>query len=197
MQEHKFIIELERVIKSLPQAQRDDVLADYRAHIYEARERGKSDEAIGQALGDPKTLGRTFIADYHMNLIREPGEGQKLTTSLYHMVRAFFILMSILAFNFFFMLWPILTVAIVLGVFWILAAVFVFVGFIVSIAVLLGNIATPVAVGLSAKLALSFYSLSVFGGSLLSCVALYFLSRWFLLGLMKYIKLNAKVIQPN
>ena|GEM_PF-6625012 len=36
------------------------VLADYRAHIFEARERGKTDEAIAAALGDPKSLARTF-----------------------------------------------------------------------------------------------------------------------------------------
>lgn len=197
MQEHKFIMELEKALSPLPSSQREDVLADYRAHIYEARERGKTDEEIAAALGDPRTLARTFVADYHLTRISNPAEGQKLTTSLYHMVRAFVVLLSILAFNFFFMLWPILALAFLLGLAWVMAGVFVFVGLITSIAVLLGNITTTVAVGLSAKLALSFYSLSAVGASLLACVVLYLLSRWFLIGLMKYIKLNAKVIQPD
>lgn len=197
MQEHNFIVELERALAPLPHAQREDVLADYRAHIYEARERGKSDEEIAAALGDPRTLARTFVADYHLTRIRNPAEGQKLTTSLYHMARAFAVVLSILAFNFFFMLWPILFLAMMLGISWMVALVFVFTGFVSGIAILLGNIATPVAVGLSAKLALSFYSLSIFGASLLSCVVLYLVSRWFLIGLMKYIKMNAKVIQPD
>jgi len=197
MQEHNFIKELERALSPLPASQRDDVLADYRAHIFEARERGKSDEDIAAALGDPRTLGRTFVADYHLTRISNPAEGQKFTTSLYHMARAFFVVLSILAFNFFFMLWPILALAFLLGFSWVVAGVAVFAGLILSIAFLVGNIATPVAVGLSAKLALSFYSLSVFGASLLACVVLYLLSRWFLIGLMKYIKLNAKVIQPD
>jgi uncharacterized membrane protein len=194
MQEHNFIKELERAIRPLPAAQREDVLADYRAHIFEARERGKTDEEIAAALGDPKTLGRTFVADYHLTRITNPIEGQKFTTSLYHMVRASLVVLSILAFNFFFMLWPILGLAFILGMSWILAGVAVIVGLIFGFAALIG-FAAPVAVGLSAKLALSFYSFSIFGASLLACVVLYLLSRWFLLGLMNYIKLNAKVIQ--
>jgi uncharacterized membrane protein len=197
MHEHNFIKELEKGLSPLPPSQREDVLADYRAHIFEARERGKSDEEISASLGDPRTLARTFVADYHLTRITNPYEGQKFTTSLYHMARATLVVLSIIAFNFFFMLWPILGLAIVLGMSWVVAAIAVFVGIIFAIAVLVGNIATPVAVGLSAKLALSFYSLSLFGASLLACVVLYLLSRWFLLGLMKYIKLNAKVIQPD
>jgi len=197
MQEHNFIIDLEKALAALPPAQREDVLADYRAHIFEARERGKTDEQIAAALGDPRTLARTFVADYHLTRIQSPAEGQRLSTSLYHMARAFFVLVSILAFNFFFMFWPILGLTIVLAVSWIMAGVFVFVGIIFGFAVLVGNIATPVAVGLSAKLALFFYSLSLMGASLLSCIVLYVLSRWFLIGLLKYIKLNAKVIQPD
>ncbi len=197
MQEHNFITELERALSPLPTSQRDDVLADYRAHIYEARERGKTDEEIGAALGDPRTLGRTFVADYHLTRISNPHEGQKFTTSLYHMARAFLVVISILAFNFFFMLWPILGLAFLLGTSWLLAGVAVFVGLIFSIAILVGNIATPATIDLSTKLALSFYSLSIFGASLLASIVLYLLSRWFLMGLMKYIKLNAKVIQPD
>ncbi|WP_176736358.1 DUF1700 domain-containing protein [Oligoflexus tunisiensis] len=197
MQEHNFIKELERALRPLPATQREDVLADYRAHIFEARERGKSDEEIAAALGDPRTLGRTFVADYHLTRITNPIEGQKFTTSLYHMARASLVVLSILAFNFFFMLWPILALAFILGMSWVFAGVAVIVGLIFGIAVLIGNFAAPVTVGLSAKLALSFYSFSIFGASLLACVVLYLLSRWFLLGLMKYIKLNAKVIQPD
>jgi uncharacterized membrane protein len=197
MQEHNFIKELEKGLRALPAEQREDVLADYRAHIFEARERGKSDEEINASLGDPRTLARTFVADYHLTRITNPIEGQKVTTSLYHMVRASLLVLSIIAFNFFFMLWPILGVSLALGLAWVMAGVVVVAGFIFAIAVLIGNIATPVAVGLSAKVALSFYSLSAMGASLLVCVLLYLLSRWFLLGLMKYIKLNAKVIQPD
>ncbi|MCX6131305.1 MAG: DUF1700 domain-containing protein [Proteobacteria bacterium] len=197
MQEHNFIVELNKVLGSMPATQREDVLQDYRAHVFEARERGKTDEQIADALGDPKTIGRTIVADYHMNRISQPSEGQKLSTSLYHMIRAFFVLISILAFNFFFMLWPILGMAIALGVLWILAGVAVFVGLILGFAALLGNMVTPVAIGIFAKLAISFYSFSVFGFALLSCFALYFSSRFFLMSLLKYIKLNAKVIQPK
>jgi len=160
MHEHNFIKELEKGLSPLPPSQREDVLADYRAHIFEARERGKTDEEISASLGDPKPLARTF--------------------SLFFLVLGRF------------WGWPM-----GLGRSWVGATCAVFVGIIFAVAVLIGNIATPVAVGLSAKLALSFYSLSLVGASLLACVVLYLLSRWFLLGLMKYIKLNAKVIQPD
>jgi|GEM_PF-5194366 len=86
----------------------------------------------------------------HSNLtrIREPQEAQKLTTSLYHMLRALLVLLSILAFNFFFMLWPILVVALMLVIFWMLASVGVFVGIIVDFAVLLASFASPVVIGI-------------------------------------------------
>lgn len=197
MQEHKFIKNLAHALRSLPEAQREDILADYRAHIYEARGRGKSDEAIELALGDVRTLARSFIADYHVNQIYAPREGQKLSSSLYHMARALVVLISILAFNFFFMLWPILAVASLLIGAWF-AAVFLICGIVmVNLVLVFDLVGLALTASLTTKLAFASYSMAALGFTVLLGALLYALSRLFLVGIMKYIKMNIKVVQPQ
>lgn len=199
MSESTFIRELEKALRALPPAQRQDILDDYRSHISEARARGKSDELIFESLGDPKALARSFIAEYHVNLIREPVEGQKLSTSLWHMIRAFFIVISIIAFNFFFMLWPILFASILLFVAWLFSGFSLLLSLVFSLIVLVSDVTGSMSLPLEwgARLALSFYSLAGAGVAFLLCILLFYLSRWFVLGLLKYVKLNLNVIVPK
>ncbi len=194
MNDHKFIRELESELRALPAQIREDVLNDYRAHVAEARERGKSDETIADSLGDARSIARTILADYHVSQLTKPADDQKFSTNIYHMVRATIMLLSILLFNFFFVLWPVLVLAIVLASAWFLAGVVVVVAPIIATAILIGGFISTFAIGLPAVLALFFYSLAFAGAGVLCCFLLATVSRYFIVGLMKYIKLNARVI---
>ena len=192
MNEKQFLRELERSLAPLPKDQREEILNDYRAHFFEGQERGKSEEDLAKALGEPKRLARTFIADYHLQEIQNPRAGQALSTRAYHFLRASVVLISIFAFNFFFMLWPVLAIAFMLFIGFSLAAAAIVAGG----AALLFSMweAFSLTLSLAAHLTLIFYSISLFTGALLFGLSLVSLSRLFMIGLLRYIKLNAKAL---
>ncbi len=194
MDEHKFIIELEKALSKLPKTQRDDILADYRSHVFEARERGKSDAEIAESLGDPKTLARSFIAEYHIRSLRPTAEGQAVSQTIYHMFRAFLVVTAILLFNFFFMLWPFLFVAFLLLLGWLVAASLAGVSFSAMIAIIFGKLTGGVVLSLPSKFALAFFSLAGVGLGVLLALLAWILSKWFLNFLLVYIKTNLKVM---
>ncbi|RZA11379.1 MAG: DUF1700 domain-containing protein, partial [Proteobacteria bacterium] len=53
MNETTFLSEMQSALGGLPFEQREDILAEYRSHFFEGKERGKSEEDISKSLGDP------------------------------------------------------------------------------------------------------------------------------------------------
>ncbi len=190
MNETTFLSEMQSALGGLPFEQREDILAEYRSHFFEGKERGKSEEDISKSLGDPRAVARSYIADYHYTAWRSPVPGQSVGKSFSHLIRAVFVTFSLLFFNFFFMLVPVLIYAFFLGFSWLLAGASVFVGLIFFILGLVGGGGNVVLTNTSAQLALIFYSLGAVAlGSLVS-LGLFALSRISIRALMKYIKLN-------
>jgi len=59
----EFLDTLRRRLMGLPQAEIDDVLADYAAHFAEGMAAGRSEAEIAEALGDPLRLARELRAE--------------------------------------------------------------------------------------------------------------------------------------
>ncbi|WP_148714023.1 DUF1700 domain-containing protein [Chitinolyticbacter meiyuanensis] len=60
MTQHEFLQQLAAALAGLQQAQRDDILADYREYFREGLAEGRNETEIAAALGDPRELGRTL-----------------------------------------------------------------------------------------------------------------------------------------
>ena len=59
----EFLDTLHRRLAGLPQAEIDDVMADYAAHFAEGMAAGRSEAEIAEALGDPLRLARELRAE--------------------------------------------------------------------------------------------------------------------------------------
>jgi len=58
MTRDEFLRRLQRGLSGMPAETRDDILGDYTAHFDAAREEGRSDAEVAEALGDPQRLAR-------------------------------------------------------------------------------------------------------------------------------------------
>lgn len=193
MNEQSFIREMQSALGGLPAEQREDIIAEYRSHFFEGKERGKSEDDIAKGLGDPRAVSRTYLADYHYTAWYSPAPGQSVRTSLSHLVRAVLLTLSLLFFNFFFALVPVLIYSALLGGAWVFAGGAALVGSTLFFLALLGGSSGIVLPTVSTQLALLFYSLGAVSLSLFFGCGLYFLSRLSLRWLMKYINLNIKL----
>jgi len=66
MSRDEFLRQLEQALAGVPQAEREDILADYRAYFDDARADGRSEEEVAAALGDPARLARELTAEHRL-----------------------------------------------------------------------------------------------------------------------------------
>ncbi|MGV8143185.1 MAG: HAAS signaling domain-containing protein [Methanothermobacter sp.] len=64
MNKDEYLKELTRLLRKLPKEEREDILSDYREHFTIGIEKGRSEEEIAKALGDPKTVAKQMNAEY-------------------------------------------------------------------------------------------------------------------------------------
>ena len=194
MRETEFLGKLNNALDSLPADQREDIMVEYRSHFFEGKNRGKSEEAIAESFGDPRAIAQTYKADYHLGQWQKPEEGQGVGKSVSHLLRGIFVLFSLLFFNFFFMLWPVLAWAGVLFSFWVTVVVMTIASVVCAIAGLMGGIAGLVLSSSSAQFAVFFYSLGTGALSILLGIGVYYLSRFTVDAILRYIKLNVNLV---
>lgn len=64
MNKDDYLKELTRLLRKLPKEERDDVVSDYHEHFIIGIEKGRSEEEIAKALGNPKTVAKQINAEY-------------------------------------------------------------------------------------------------------------------------------------
>jgi uncharacterized membrane protein len=68
----RYLDELRRNLRPLPEDERSDAVREIESHIAEGQADGRPAEAVLAGLGDARTLARAYVADYHL---REPRNG--------------------------------------------------------------------------------------------------------------------------
>jgi uncharacterized membrane protein len=69
----RYLEELRRNLRPLPEDERSDAVREIESHIAEGRADGRPTAAVLAGLGDARTLARAYVADYHLR--RVPREG--------------------------------------------------------------------------------------------------------------------------
>jgi uncharacterized membrane protein len=64
MNKEDYLKKLTRLIKKLPKEDREDILLDYEEHFRIGVEKGRSEEEISKALGNPETVAKQIKAEY-------------------------------------------------------------------------------------------------------------------------------------
>jgi uncharacterized membrane protein len=67
----RYLDELRRNLRPLPEDERSDAVREIESHIAEGQADGRPTAAVLAGLGDAKTLARAYVADYHLRVPRD------------------------------------------------------------------------------------------------------------------------------
>ncbi|WP_141500200.1 HAAS signaling domain-containing protein [Paenibacillus luteus] len=110
----RYMLELEGMLKVIPEAQRKEWLYDYYIHFQLAVENGQSEEDAARELGDPKIIANELLLGYRVNQAESNSSFGKLSKAVFSTV-------SLGLFNVIFILGPYLALAAVLLALWVSA----------------------------------------------------------------------------
>jgi uncharacterized membrane protein len=71
----RYLDELRRNLRPLPEAERSDAVREIESHIAEGQADGQPTEAVLAGLGDARTLAGAYVADYHLRVPRDGALG--------------------------------------------------------------------------------------------------------------------------
>lgn len=177
----EFMDKLYNALTGIPKAEKKEVMRDYEEHFSIGREKGRTEEAIAQSLGDPASIAKSIKAEYSITRAKkEPG--------IKNMCRATVAVAGLGLFNLVFVLIPLLIAFVLLLAAYIVAAVLIAVPFLMlvypaRVTILCGD--TPiwmVAIGLH-----------ILGDILL--VVLLYVTRGLYRLLIAYLRMNVRIIK--
>jgi uncharacterized membrane protein len=200
MNRETFLTQLKRSLSGLPEAEKREILYDYEEHFRIGMENGKSEEQIAGALGNPRVLGKSYRIDALLGPEAEPAEGEaaagRTRSKAGRILRAVFASVSLGVFNALFVVGPFAGAVAVLVSLWAAAASLALSGVAILVGLVLAPFFPQIA-GLAAVEVL-FAILAAAGiGALgvLAGVGMLKLTRWFWLGIEKYVRFNLRIIR--
>lgn len=194
MNKDEYIEKLSKLLKKLPKEEREDILWDYEEHFMIGLEKGRSEEEISKALGNPKTLAKQIKTEYMVKI----AEDKQSASSMFEAILS---AAGLGIFNLVFVAVPALILIALLITFFVLAGVMVFGGIYITLAAII----QPLIPLHNFNIMMGDGLLNIFGGILVGIgltilglallAGMYYLTRW-LYGLaIKYLKLNLEIIK--
>ncbi|MDD3753737.1 MAG: DUF1700 domain-containing protein [Euryarchaeota archaeon] len=194
MNKDEYIEKLSKLLKKLPKEEREDILWDYEEHFMIGLEKGRSEEEISKALGNPKTLAKQIKTEYMVKI----AEDKQSASSMFEAILS---AAGLGIFNLIFVAVPALILIAILLTFFVLSGAMVFGGIYITLAsclqpvlpqyhfnILIGDGWLNILGGILVGICLTILGLAFLAG-------LYFVTRW-LYGLaIRYLKLNLEIIK--
>ncbi|MGG1637179.1 DUF1700 domain-containing protein [Paenibacillus sp. FSL K6-3182] len=178
----RYMLELESMLKVIPEPQRKEWLYDYYLHFQQAVENGQTEEQAASELGDPRMIANEMLLGYRVNQAETNKGFGKLS-------KAVFATASLGLFNIIFVLGPYLALASVIVALWA-AALGIGVGGIGIMAESLwnGTFTKPQA------LTIGLITSSI---TILLIIGLKALTTSFYKMTLKYLKFNTRIVKGN
>lgn len=181
MTKHEFLARLDKLIKSIPEQERNDILFDYHSHFEAGLAEGKSEEEIAKSLGHPNMIAKELLANYHISVAQSQ-------PSLRHVGRAVIATVSLGFFNLIFVLGPFIALFCVIIAF-----------YAVAIALLLAPFSLFLPFFFPVEpmewVQMGFLSTVCVGLGLLLLVGMIYVTRWCYQFVLKYLQLNLRIIK--
>ncbi len=127
MNKDEYIEKLSKLLKKLPKEEREDILWDYEEHFMIGLEKGRSEEEISKALGNPKTLAKQIKTEY---MVKKAEDKQSASS----MFEAILSAAGLGIFNLIFVAVPALILIAILLTFFVLSGAMVFGGIYITLA---------------------------------------------------------------
>lgn len=198
MNRDEYLKELTRLLFKLPKEEKEDILSDYREHFTIGIEKGRNEEEIAEALGDPKTVAKQINAEY---MVRR-AENKQSARSIFEAALA---AAGLGIFNLIFVAVPALLI--VAGILTLLAVggTMIIGGILITLSYMFQPIFQFPSIGFSLPVGEGL--LGIFEGILLGVVltivgvglvgGMVFVTRW-LYGLaIRYLKYNMRIIEKR
>lgn len=194
MNKDEYLEALAKLIIRMPKEDREDILSDYDEHFQIGVEKGRTEEEISKAMGDPKTVAKQLNVEQKIKKAKDkPSAG--------NMIEALLAAAGLGIFNLIFVLAPVLIViAIILGLF-VAGLAIGFAGIITTISPLLYLLFPNADLGL--HVAESFWEgmITIAGGigltiaGIVIVVFMAYVAKMFYELMIRYLKLNLKIIK--
>lgn len=180
MNKKEFLLQLNNCLKGLPTEEKKDIIKDFDEYFTNGIEDGKTEEEIAESLGSPQQIAKDTIATYHLNKL-------ETTTTLGNIMRAVWATIGLGLFNIIIVLGPFIGLVAI-----ILAGWFSGIAFAASPLLLLVDL---VIFRATLELFNVFVSVAFCGLGLLILVAMYYLTRVFAIGFVRYLQFNVKLVK--
>ncbi len=194
MNKDEYIGKLTKLLRKLPKEEKQDIISDYEEHFMIGLEKGRTEEEISEALGNPKTLAKQIKAEYMV----KRAEDKQSAGSMFEAVLA---ATGLGIFNLIFVAVPAMFLVAILLTLFVFGGAMVFGGIYITLAsiiqplipqynfnVIIGDGLLNVLGGILVGVGLTILGLALLAG-------MYYVTRW-LYGLaIKYLKMNLEIIK--
>lgn len=181
MTQTDFLQKLSKLLKNIPEEEKQDILSDYEEHFRFAIASGKSETEVAAELGKPETIAKECITIYHL----ERAEENHSMSSLF---RAIFTSIGLGFFNLVFLLAPFMVVVSIIFSLFAVAIAFLITPF--------AAIASAITVDRITEFLLNlFVSIGLAGLGLLIGAGALKISRAFFTWTTNYVRSNLNIIK--
>ncbi|OMF22211.1 hypothetical protein BK133_26970 [Paenibacillus sp. FSL H8-0548] len=178
----RYMLELEELLKVIPEVQRKDWLYDYYLHFQQAVENGQSEEDAARELGDPRLIANELLLSYRVDEAETNSSFGKLS-------KAVFATVSLGLFNIIFILGPYLALAAVILSLWVSALAIGLAGIGIAIESVVNNTFT-----IPQALTIALITSAI---TILLIVGLKALTAAFYKMTLKYLKFNTRIFRGS
>lgn len=195
MNKEEYLKKLSKLVKKMPEEDRNDIISDYEEHFRIGMEKGRSEEEIAKALGNPESVVKQIKAEYKIN----KAENEPSATSI---VEAVLAAAGLGLFNLIFVAIPALVLVAIIVTLFVVGFVVIFGGIFVTLSPLLGlifnyhlNMFKGVGIWNGVITVICGVSLTLLGTILVA--AMLYLAKGFYNMAIRYLKWNLRIINER
>jgi uncharacterized membrane protein len=177
MSKHEFMRELTGLLKSIPEHERIDILADYEEHFNTAISNGLPELDIVNALGSPRIIVKEIIAENRI-------ERAEKHSSIPNLLTAIFAIISLGFLNLVFVLGPFIGISAV-----------IFALFVAALTLVIAPFGMLIFGGFTEFWRSSFLIITSISFGVLLGIGMLYVSRWFFKMFVYYLQFNLSVIR--
>ncbi|MBK5460403.1 MULTISPECIES: DUF1700 domain-containing protein [Peribacillus] len=178
MNKEEFLKQLDASLKRLSLEERQDILQDYEEYFEIGLEKGKTEQEISEALGNPKQISKELLASYHLGQVEE-------TTSAGNVMRAVWAVIGLGFFNIVIVLGPFIALLGVVIAGWASAIGFILAPFGVLLNLILGSF----------QLFDLFFALGLCGIGIFIAMGMFVATSALIKGFIRYLKFNVSLVK--
>lgn len=180
MNKEQFLQKLDQSLKRLPTDERRDIIQDFEEHFIFGLEEGKPEEEIAASLGSPDKIAKELLASHHLEKV-------EATATTGNILRAVWAVIGLGFFNLVIVLGPFIALAGIVMAGWISAAAFILSPFLV----LFNAVIYPATFAFFDI----FFSMILAGLGLFIAIGMFFVTRGFIKGFIRYLQFNVKLVK--